>query len=83
MGALKRRAVQLIVLSAVTTTLVVPWSNSSKAVRYLAICPNGMVPNPGGYGCVPDMPGRGAPTQEVLTRCHGNYYLCIWPYQTP
>jgi hypothetical protein len=49
----------------------------------LAICPNGMVPNPNSYGCIPERPGVRAPTQEVLTRCHGNYYICIWPYPVP
>jgi hypothetical protein len=39
-----------------------------------------MVDNPAGYGCIPYTPGLGAPTQEVLTRCHGNYYICVWPY---
>jgi hypothetical protein len=81
MGALRRRTVQFISLMAVAAALA-PWVDSSDDVSYLAGCPNGMVPNPGGYGCVPYMPGRGAPTQEVLTHCHGNYYLCIWPYPT-
>jgi len=49
----------------------------------VAICPRGMVPNPAGYGCVPYMPGVGAPSQEVLTRCNGNLYFCVWPYPTP
>jgi len=56
------------------------------AVQHVALCPQGMVPNPAGYGCVPDLVGGapvGAPSQDVLTRCHGNYYICVWPYSVP
>jgi hypothetical protein len=46
-----------------------------------------MVPNPAGYGCVPDLaPGGafvGAPSQEILTVCNGNIYICVWPYGRP
>jgi hypothetical protein len=45
-----------------------------------------MVPNPAGYGCVPELPGGnliGAPSEEVLTRCNGNYWICVWPYPVP
>lgn len=48
-----------------------------------------MMENPAGYGCVPQRSGGGAvggnfigaPSQQVLSACHGgNYYTCIWPY---
>ena len=93
MGAAPRRAVRLIwaavylaaiiVVPAVLTSPVTP----PDVVIHTATCPPGMVANPGGYGCVPDLaPGGaavGAPSQEVLTRCKGNYYICIWPYPVP
>ena len=82
MGASSRRTVQLLLAAAVAAAVVVPWRGADD-VSYSATCPNGMVANPSGYGCVPFRPGTGAPTQEVLTRCHGNYYLCVWPYPTP
>ncbi|MDT5008416.1 MAG: hypothetical protein QOH57_33 [Mycobacterium sp.] len=83
MAAFTRRAVRLIAAAALGAAVFLPWVDAPGSVDYLANCPNGMVPNPGGYGCVPYRPGTGAPTQEVLTRCHGNYYLCVWPYPTP
>jgi hypothetical protein len=76
------RRVQLIGIAAVAVALAAPWIGTRQGVSILATCPNGMVPNPAGYGCVPDRPGVGAPSEEVLTRCSGNYYLCVWPYPT-
>jgi hypothetical protein len=49
----------------------------------VAMCPPGEVPNPAGYGCVPALwPGGSvvsAPTEEELSACHGNLYLCVDP----
>ena len=91
MDAGPRRAVRLIragvYLVAITVVPAVLTSPAPKLVIYTATCPPGMVANPGGYGCVPDLaPGGaavGAPSQEILTRCNGNYYICIWPYPVP
>jgi hypothetical protein len=79
------RAVRLISASALVAAFVgVPALVAAPSIQsHLAICPNGMVPNSAGYGCVPDQPGVGAPSQEVLTRCHGNYWICVWPYAVP
>jgi hypothetical protein len=91
MGAFQRRAVPLISVVAVGAAIAaVPTLGApSSKVNNLAICPRGMVSNPVGYGygCGPDLaPGGafvGAPSQELLTRCHGNYYICVWPYPVP
>ena len=80
MGALSSRAVRLISVAAVGVAFAVPAFTAAPSTLNVAVCPNGMVANPGSYGCVPYRPGFGAPTQEVLTRCHGNYWICIWPY---
>jgi hypothetical protein len=79
------RAVRLISAAAFLAAVIsVPaFVAAPSTVNHIAICPNGMVPNPAGYGCVPDQPGVGAPSQEVLTRCHGNYWICVWPYAVP
>ncbi len=72
--------------AAAATFAAVPALGVSPATMNIAICPNGMVPNPAGYGCVPYLPGGnmvGAPSEEVLTRCDGNYYICVWPYPVP
>ena len=69
--------------AALGAAIVVPVLAAPSAVNNVAICQNGIAPNPAGYGCVPDMPGVGAPSQEVLTRCNGNLYFCVWPYPTP
>ena len=82
MGALSSRAARLISVAAVGVGLAVPFTAAPSKLN-IAICPNGMVTNPGGYGCVPYQPGVGAPSQEVLTRCHGNYWICVWPYPVP
>jgi hypothetical protein len=57
-------------------------------VDHIATCPPGEVANPAGYGCVPYLaPGGavvGAPTEEVLSACHGgNLYFCVDPYRIP
>ena len=84
MDAVRRRAVRLISAAAIGAAVIaLPAIAIPSARTNLAICPNGMVDNPAGYGCVPYTPGLGAPTQEVLTRCHGNYYICVWPYPVP
>ena len=78
------KAVRLISAAAIGGfSLVAPVIAMSSEETAVAICPRGMVDNPAGYGCVPYMPGIGAPTQEVLTRCNGNYYICVWPYPVP
>ena len=89
MDAARRRAVRLIsALVVVAATGIAPAVLASlSAVNHIATCPPGMVTNPGGYGCVPDLaPGGGfvgAPSQDLLTRCNGNYYICVWPYPVP
>jgi hypothetical protein len=85
MNAFRGRVVRLLSVAAVGTAVAVlpVFGLSAGEVTNVAICPRGMVPNPGGYGCIPDRPGVGAPSQEVLTRCNGNYYICIWPYPVP
>jgi hypothetical protein len=35
---------------------------------------------------VPELAGGnavGAPSEEILTRCNGNYWICVWPYPVP
>ena len=84
MGALSSRAVRLISVAAVGAAVIaLPVLDIPNAETNVAICPRGMVDNPAGWGCVPYRPGFGAPTQEVLTRCNGNYWICIWPYPVP
>ncbi|HEX9178719.1 MAG TPA: hypothetical protein VF874_22435 [Mycobacterium sp.] len=84
MGPFGRRAVRLISVAAVGAVVVIaPVIGAPGTETHVAICPRGMVDNPAGYGCVPYAPGVGAPSQEVLTRCHGNYYICVWPYPVP
>ena len=83
MSALRTRAVRVIAAAAFSAALAVPALAASPEMQSVAICPNGMVENIGSYGCVPYNPGVGAPTQEVLSRCHGNYWICIWPYPVP
>jgi hypothetical protein len=79
------RAARLLSAAALAAAVVsIPmFVSAPSTVSHVAVCPNGMVPNPGGYGCVPVAPRVGAPSQEVLTRCHGNYWICIWPYGVP
>ena len=78
------RTARMISTAALTAAMVgVPMFSTSGIETHLAICPNGMIPNPTSYGCVPEMPGRGAPSEEVVTRCDGNYFICIWPYPVP
>jgi hypothetical protein len=83
MDAVRRRAVRLISAAVFGAAIAVPTFVVPSTVNHVAICPNGMVSNPAGYGCVPDRPGVGAPSEEVLTRCNGNYYICVWPYPVP
>ena len=87
MSAVRSRAVRLISVAAVGVAVAaVPLLAASPSPLNIAICPNGMVPNPADYGCVPQLAGGnavGAPSQEVLTRCDGNYWICIWPYPVP
>jgi len=83
---LRTHAVRLLSIAALGTAFAVPALAASPITLNMAICPNGMVANPAGYGCVPELAGGnpvGAPTQEVLTRCHGNYWICVWPYPVP
>jgi hypothetical protein len=87
MAALRRRAVRLISAAALLVPIAYAFSAPPNVVNDTAMCPPGMVPNPAGYGCVPDLaPGGafvGAPSQELLTVCHGNIYICVWPYGRP
>jgi hypothetical protein len=86
-SAVGNRAVRLLSVAAVGAAIAaVPLLAASPDTLNIAICPNGMVPNPAGYGCVPELLGGnavGAPSEEVLTRCDGNYWICIWPYPVP
>ena len=87
MSAVRGRAVRLLSVAAVGVAVAAgQLLAASPSTEALAICPNGMVPNPAGYGCVPELPGGnliGAPSEEVLTRCNGNYWICVWPYPVP
>ena len=87
MSAVRSRAVRLISVAIVGVAVAAaPLLAPSPSRLNVAICPNGMVPTPAGYGCVPQLAGGnavGAPSQEVLTRCDGNYWICIWPYPVP
>ncbi|MDT5370915.1 MAG: hypothetical protein QOC62_5346 [Mycobacterium sp.] len=87
MSAVRSRAVGLISVAIVGVAVTAaPLLAPSPSRLNVAICPYGMVPNSAGYGCVPQLPGGnavGAPSQEVLTRCDGNYWICIWPYPVP
>jgi len=84
--------VRLVAVAALVGAIAIPLALGAPSnVHHVATCPEGMAPNPAGYGCVPELsngtnwPGGGligAPSQEVLTRCHGNYYICVWPYPT-
>lgn len=54
----------------------------------VATCPPGEVPSTTGVGCQPHLtPGGGAvgaPSEEVLSDCHGgNVYYCQAPYRQP
>jgi len=83
---------RIALVAAVPAAIIMPAVVAPSTVSNVAICPRGMAPNPAGYGCVPELssnnnwPGGafvGVPSQEVLTRCHGNYYICVWPYPVP
>jgi hypothetical protein len=76
--------VRLVSAAALLGAISIPFAvGPPSSVHHVAICPQGLAPNPRGYGCVPDTPVVGAPSQEVLTRCHANYYICVWPYPVP
>ena len=93
MGAFRRQAASLIAAAAVgAVAIVLPGVAAPSAVSNVAKCGEGMAPNPAGFGCVPELtnnnnwPGggfAGAPSQDVVTRCGGNYWICVWPYPTP
>lgn len=86
-------AVRLISAAVIAVAAVVlPTIAAPTVVSHVAACGEGMVPNPAGYGCVPELtsnnnwPGggfAGAPSQDIVTRCGGNYWNCVWPYPTP
>lgn len=87
MSAFRSGAVRVLTVAAVGVAVAAaPLFAASPSPQNIAICPNGMVPNPAGYGCVPELPGGnavGAPSEDVLTRCNGNYWICVWPYPVP
>jgi len=80
-SAARSRAVRLISVAAVGVAVAaVPLLAASPSPLNIAICPNGMVPNPAGYGCVPELAGGkavGAPSEKVLTRCDGNHHVVV------
>ena len=87
MSGVRARALRLLSVAAVGVAIAaIPSLAASPSALNNATCPNGMVPNPAGYGCVPALIGGnvvGAPSQEILTRCNGNYWICVWPYPVP
>ena len=73
---------RILLAAAVLAAIVVPSAAVPAAVSNVATCPDGSMPNAAGYACINPNP-VGAPSQNVVTRCGGNYYICTWPYTRP
>ncbi|HEY7054119.1 MAG TPA: hypothetical protein VH496_18600 [Mycobacterium sp.] len=73
---------RIVLAAAVGTAVIMPAVAAPSRVSHLADCPDAQAQKKAGYACVNPNP-VGAPSQNVVTRCGGNYYICTWPYSKP